>query len=341
MSTMRERFLRRMRNDNPDWLGDPWECFAWPPGPRGLGPMIGVPQGSLGGDPPTVGAYYKNFMGVTYFRGADDPGATPYITEENKVVKNLENWRQELSLPSWSRVTEEDFASLERSLSQMDRENYLVMGMTAPGMFEFSHLVMGFEDSLVSYLTQPELMNEMLEYYTDWKLEQAKLICDRIRPDVIHSHDDWGSKRALFMHPDTWRQCIKPHFKRLYGYYKSRGVLIQHHSDCVNHEIAEDMVELGIDMWQGVIPQNNIKGVVERTGGKLCIMGGIDMQVVDLPNVPEQVIRNEVRRAIDEYASLGVFIPCIANVRAIYPRTHEILCDEMNNYGAEWMSKNN
>ena len=333
MSTMKEKFLRRMRNDNPDWLGDPWDCFTKTP--MAFGPMSMDATGTVG--PPMSMGTFVNAWGVTYIWNEGDPGATPHITEENKVVKDLYKWKDTIQAPSLDNL---DWAPFEAEYAKLDRENYLLMGMTAPGMFEFSHLVMGFEDSLISYLTDPDEMNNMLAFYTDWKLWQAELICDHMKPDIIHSHDDWGDKRSLFMNPETWRKCIKPHFERLYGYYKSRGVLIQHHSDCVNHEIAEDMVDLGIDMWQGVIPQNDIKGVIERTEGKLCIMGGIDMQIVDLPNVPEQVIRDEVRRAIDEYAPLGAFMPCIANIIAIYPRTGEIIHDEMNKYGAEWMAKN-
>ena len=151
-------------------------------------------------------------------------------------------------------------------------------------MFEFSHYMLGFEDALVSYLEEPEHMYDMLSYYTDWKIKCVEHVIDRMKPDILHSHDDWGNKRSLFLSPKTWRELIKPHYERFYGYVKSRGVLIQHHADCVSHEVAEDMVDLGIDMWQGVIPQNDIKGVIERTESKLCIMGGIDMALIDFPN---------------------------------------------------------
>lgn len=333
MSTMREKFLRRMRNDDPDWLGDPWDCFTTPP--ISFGP-VGFDPASLVG-PPRVHGKFTDAWGIHWTWPEDEPAAMPYITAENKVVKDLAKWQESIHAPSLENL---DWKPFEDMYEVLNREEYLVMSFTPTGMFEFSHMVMGFEDALTSYLLDPDEMNNMLAYYTDFKLRQAELICDHIKPDIIHSHDDWGNKKSLFLSPDTWRQCIKPHFTRLYGYYKKRGVLIQHHSDCVNHEIAEDMVELGIDMWQGCIPQNDIKDVVKRTEGKLCIMGGIDMQIVDLPDVPEQVIRDEVRRAIDEYAPLGCFMPNITSILSIYPRTGEILSDEMNKYGAQWMGKN-
>jgi hypothetical protein len=329
---MREKFLRRMRNDNPDWLGDPWDCFTVPPasfGPVGFDPVTLL-------DPRAHGEY-KDAWGVHWKWPEDEPAPTPNITPETKVVKDIEKWRESLKAPSIENI---DWKPFKAMYATLNREEYLVMCINPTGMFDFSTRVMGFEDSLMAYILEPDAMNEMLAYYTDFKLRQAELVCDHLKPDVINSHDDWGNKKSLFLSPETWRKCIKPHYVRLYGYYKSRGVLIQHHSDSVNHEIAEDMVELGIDMWQGCIPENDIKDVVKRTGGKLCIMGGIDMQKVDFPDVPEQVIRDEVRRAIDEYAPLGCFMPNISSIVALHPRTGEILHDEMNVYGAQWMARN-
>ncbi len=332
MATMKEKFLARMRGESTDWLGDPWDCFADSGGPFKplfMDPVFGLTEVKFD-------EFYQDSFGVTYYWKTGDPGTTPIITPENVVVKDLAHWRDYVKFPDISNL---DWSAAEAQVATADRDEHLVMCITAPGMFEFSHNVMGFEEALIAYIEEPELMNELLAAYTDWKIEWAKGICDHIKPDVIHSHDDWGSKQSLFMSPKSWRQCIKPHFARLYEYYKSRGVLVQHHSDCVNHEVVEDMVEIGIDMWQGCIPQNDIPGIFKRTNGKLCLLGGIDMQKTDIPNWNEDVIRNEVRRAIDDYADLGPFIPCVANIVAIYPEVGAILHDEMNAYGAKWVAK--
>ena len=53
------------------------------------------------------------------------------------------------------------------------------------------------------------------------------------------------SKTALFFSPAKFRELLKPHYARIYGYVKKRGVLIQHHSDCYCMGIENDMVERG------------------------------------------------------------------------------------------------
>ena len=157
---------------------------------------------------------------------------------------------------------------------------------------------------------------------------------------MIHSQDDWGDKRSMFLPPAVWRELVRPHTERYYKFLKSKGVLIQHHSDCVNDAVAEDMVEMGIDMWQGVIPQNDIPGVIERTEGKLCIMGGFDMGLVDRADISAEDVAAYVRQVIDTYMPLGSFIPGATNVTPVFPHVAAAMHDELNRYGAIYAEKN-
>lgn len=52
-------------------------------------------------------------------------------------------------------------------------------------------------------------------------------------------------------------------------------------SDYVCEPVAEDMLDIGIDIWQGVIPENDIVGIRERANGGLAMIGGIDGHAID------------------------------------------------------------
>ncbi len=82
------------------------------------------------------------------------------------------------------------------------------------------------------------------------------------------------------MAPDTWREILKPRWARIYDYMHSRGVLIQHHADCVCAPLVLDMAEIGIDVWQGIIPQNNIREVQKRLDGKMALQGGLELHAL-------------------------------------------------------------
>jgi uroporphyrinogen-III decarboxylase len=197
---------------------------------------------------------------------------------------------------------------------------------------------MTFEDALMNLYGEPESMYELFEAYTDWKLEVVEQLIDNLQPDVIHTHDDWGSKDNLLFSPDVFREIFKPHYARLYGYIKERGVMVQHHADCYCQGLEKDMVDLGVDMWQGALPTNDINKIKENTEGKLLIMGGLQQDKIDQANATEEVIRTEVRRAIDEYAPGGSFLPCIPSLETINPHATPIVIDECNRYGAEWLA---
>jgi hypothetical protein len=328
MASPKENFLRLMKNDNPKWVGDPWSCFPVNPIFRPI--TFDAITSNLNG-PKRGEKGIRNRLGVIFDWPADQPGSTPNNHGDNKLVKDITQWKDFVQLPDMSWVSWDE---VDQFLATVDRDKYLVMAPSFTGMFEYSHYVLGFQDALVNYLMEPEHMFDMLSAFTDWKIKNVGLVIDHMKPDIIHSHDDWGNKRSLFLNPSTWREMIKPHYERFYGYIKSRGVLIQHHADCVSHEVAEDMVDLGIDMWQGVIPQNDIKGVIERTEGKLCIMGGFDMQLIDFPDTPEEKIRNYVHEVIDTYMPLGSFMPCVTNIIPVHKNVEQVINDEMDKSGA-------
>lgn len=334
MPTPKESFLRLMRNDRPDWVGDPWSCFVQGTVFR---PIVMDAVTRTLGSPRPGQTGFVNKWGVTMDWVEGQPGATPHVTESNKLIKDITHWQEYVTFPSLENLKWEKTDALLPPV--VDRENYLLMAGSFTGMFEFSCNTMGFTDALMNYLIEPEAMFELLSAYTDWKIKAVGLVIDHLQPDIIHSHDDWGDKRSLFLSPTVWREIIKPQYERFYGYIKSRGVLVQHHCDSVAQEICEDMVDIGIDMWQGAIPQNDIPGVIERTGGKLCVMGGLDMQKIDFADALEEDIRAEVRHCIDTYMPLGSFMPCVPCIIPIHKNVERILNDELDTYGAEYAAK--
>ncbi|MFR3264728.1 MAG: hypothetical protein ACLTQN_01780 [Blautia massiliensis (ex Durand et al. 2017)] len=54
-----------------------------------------------------------------------------------------------------------------------------------------------------------------------------------------------------------------------------------HHADSFLEPIIEDMVELGIDIWQGALPENDIPKLQKQLNRqRMTLMGGIDAAIV-------------------------------------------------------------
>ena len=165
-----------------------------------------------------------------------------------------------------------------------------------------------------------------------------KLMVDHVHPDAMLSHDDWGSKTNLFMQPDIWRQFIKKNYQKTYDYLHDHGVVIIHHCDSFCEPIVEDMVDLHIDVWQGVLPQNDIPKLQKIINGRMCLMGGIDAAIVDRDDSTEEEIRTETRRVCKEYAEAGCFIPCITygGAGCIHHSTDVFIDDEIEKCSKEF-----
>ena len=327
MRSPKENFLRLLNNDDPQWLGDPWPCFNLYGGKPRLPDAVtySIKRAAKG----EIGR--KDVWGVVWDWPDDQPGPVPRNYGDDKVIKDVTRWKEFFEFPSFDNL---DWDSSMKECGELDRENKLVLVPSARGMFEFSHAMMGMEDALVNYMLEPDHMYELLDAYTNWKIESVKSVIDVMRPDIIMNYDDWGSKHQLFIPPDVWRAILKPLYRRFYAYIKSRGVIVMQHCDSHADEVAEDMAEIGMDIWQGVTPENDIPGVIERTEGKLLLMGGVDMSLIDIEGVDEEIVRAHIRDVYDKYAPCGHIIPSCTNISPIDRRVGEIASDELNSYGA-------
>ena len=333
--TKKEKFLSVMRGEKPlKWMGYGFEAFTQTMFHCIIDPI------SIWDILFIQGENVKDNWGVVHRYLPDkDPGIIPMVNEQNQVIKDITHWRDYVTFPEIP--TDLDWKATQDQIAQVDRDQELVMVPTFRGLFERAHCLMTFEDTLVNMYEEPEAMNELFSAYTDWKLKVAEALCDNLDFDVIHSHDDWGSKTAMFFSVEKFRELLKPHYKRLYDYYHKRGKLVQHHCDCYAADIAPELVDLGVEMWQGVLPSNDIKKIHQATGGKLLLMGGLDQGLIDQADVTEEAVRAEVRRAIDEYCPGGSFLPCIGSLECLNAWVTPIVIDECNKYGAEWLEKFN
>ena len=140
----------------------------------------------------------------------------------------------------------------------------------------------------------------------------------------------------MFMSPDTWREFFKEPYRRLYDYLHSQGVIVMHHADSYLEPIVEDMAQIGVDIWQGVLPSNNIEKIAGQVGDRMLLMGGIN-SVVDREDATEDEIRAETHRALDEYGDLPGFWPGMTygGPGTVFPGVEPIIIDEINRYNQE------
>ena len=241
--TPRENAMAIFYGRQPDYYGDIMEAITLVPDPVMFGDI-----------PPRDGREYRDSWGTVYIWPPDAPGPHPRVTKENAVIPDIEHWQDYLKVPSLEGL---DFGPAKQVAESVDRKEKFVGFMFGGGLFERSHHLMGMQDALMNYLEYPEEMAGVLREICEYKKAYIRLMAREVHPDIIFYHDDWGSKQNLFLPPRTWRALIKPLQQEISDTIHECGMIYMHHADCICQPIVTDMVEIGIDIWQGVIAQND------------------------------------------------------------------------------------
>ena len=239
-------------------------------------------------------------------------GAFPVNDPEHRVIKDIENWK---SVLTHKPVAPEDpgyWGMLNGWAAKTDPENQLACALHPQGIFERLHAMMGMEDCMLAMYEFPDEMHELISFITEIEIEYAETIMSRVQgiKALLH-HDDWGSAINSFLAPDMFDEFMTPYYKKIYSRWKELGVeLIIHHNDSYSANLVPSMIEMGIDIWQGCFPDNNIPELVQKYGDKITFMGEIESRRIDLPDVSDELIREEVERACRKCKG-PAFIPCL------------------------------
>jgi len=325
MLSLKENFYETWCKGKPDAFVNSWEVFpqVWDPVCSYITPVV---PGGVAVSP----------LGITMEWRDDEPGAMPVTTPDKLVCPDVAEWKNYVRIPDLRKVELDWTAAKAQAESIRVQGDKFVMCWVPTGLFEMCHFLCGFEGALCGFYEEPEAMHELINAIKEMKLQQIDLIYKNLKPDVLLVHDDWGSKTSLFMAPDMWREFFKEPYREIYSCIKELGMIAMHHADSYCQPIVKDMVEIGIDIWEGVLPANDIQQIKKDTDYKLLLMGGIEASVVDVPDWTEEKVRTEVQRACREYSEGGCFIPCLTygGEGSIFPGVNDIIMDEIRKQNA-------
>ena len=323
MLTKRQNLLETIHGGNPDRFVNQYEAFAI---------QMATPM-SMHSPRPQYGEHnVVDAWGVSRSYPIGTPGAFPDHDEAHILLKDPTQWREILKAPKVV-YSEEEWKPFVDAANAVDRNEQFVTTFYAPGIFEQCHYFMEISNCLINFYEEPEAMHEIIDFITDYEITYAAEVCKYIKPDALFHHDDWGSQLSTFISPAMFEEFFLPAYKKLYGFYKANGVeIIMHHSDSYAATLVPYMIEMGIDIWQGVMRSNNIKELMEKYKGQITFMGGIDSATVDYEGWTDEVVAARVKEACEEFGKL-YFIPSASQGLPLsnYPGVYEALTREIDN----------
>ncbi|MDO5409133.1 MAG: uroporphyrinogen decarboxylase family protein [Lachnospiraceae bacterium] len=327
MLTKRQNLLETIHGGTPDRFVNQYEFLHF-----------------IYGDPFTMTDPYPaygqhnvvNNWGVTMSWPEGTPGAFPVHTPEKIVCKDIEDWKETVKAPNLI-FPDSMWETAQKNAEAADRSDVFAAAFIAPGLFERCHYLMSIEEAMVAFYTNPDEMKDLIRYLTEWELQYADLLCEKLHPDALFHHDDWGSQISTFISPAMFEEFFLDCYKELYGFYKKHGVeLIVHHSDSYAATLVPYMIEMGIDIWQGVMKSNNIPELIEKYGGQISFMGGIDSATVDFPGWTKEVVSKRVEEACKTFGT-KYYIPCGSQggPMSTFPGVYETISAEIDRMSLE------
>ena len=237
-------------------------------------------------------------------------GPMPVHDAAHTVLQDVTRWQEDVHAPAVD-YSEEAWAPAIAHAEGVNRDEKFVAVFVAPGLFEMCHHLMGMEGAMMSFYDEPERMHALIAYLTAYELRMADQIVDHLHPDALFHHDDWGGQRATFLSPPMFRTFFLEPYKQIYAYWRDRGVdLIVHHSDSYAATLVPDMIEMGIDIWQGVMTTNNTPELIEKYGSQIAFMGDIDSGPVDVVDWTPEAVAAHVEQACRRCGK-RYFVPCL------------------------------
>ncbi len=316
MLTIRQNFVETLKGGKPDRFVNQYEYAELI-----LDPVMLKCTGNF-----EEGTTIVNDWGVTMAYPKGEPACFPVQDDEHILLHDISEWRTKLKAPDPHAYSEELWAPVVAQANAVDRKEKFVSPWFVHGIFEKIHMFLGMEEAMIALYTEPEEMHALIDYLTEWEIEVAKEELKRYQPDLLFHHDDWGSQRSLFMSPEMFHEFLFEPYKKIYGFWKQNGIeYVVHHSDAYGAELVPQMIEMGINVFQGATIENNIPAILKKYNGQISIQAGLDNGKFDKENWSKEAIFNQLDTLIADCDGGKFLIPSftMGGPGTTYPGAYE------------------
>jgi uroporphyrinogen decarboxylase len=169
---------------------------------------------------------------------------------------------------------------------------------------------MGTENLSYAWYDYPEMMHEMMEFYADLIIEVSKPVLEQVDVEYFTLNEDLSMKNGPLLSPDTFREFIFPHLKRLVEFMKSHGVRYFALDTDGNPTVLVPLfMDAGVDVLWPLERASDVHPVDIRKqfGPSLRMWGGVDKRVLPLGKAAINAHLRELIPLIEE----GGYIPTI------------------------------
>ncbi|MGB2824657.1 MAG: uroporphyrinogen decarboxylase family protein [Phycisphaerae bacterium] len=175
------------------------------------------------------------------------------------------------------------------------------------GVFGSLRWLLGDEECLLAFYTDPRLVHEIMDHVTDIYVTVFEKVAAEVRVDVIHIWEDMAGRQGPLIGPAMWEEFMGPCYRRIKALARRHDIpVLSVDTDGRPHDIIPPMMAAGVNY---LYPQEVAAGcdVVEmqRLFPGLGMMGGIDKRALAAGSEAIDAELDRVRPAVEA----GRYIP--------------------------------
>jgi hypothetical protein len=182
--------------------------------------------------------------------------------------------------------------------------------LAVPGLWWTARDWCGFEGLCLLCVEQSQLVHEMMEYWTWFIMSLLDEPLRQIKVDRVTMNEDMAYKTAAMLSPVMMRRFMLPSYKRLYQFFKERGVDgVMMDTDGHVSQVLDVFYPTAIDGLEPLeIAANNDPERYLREHPGVFIIGGIDKREL---RFSREQLRAEVERRYRTAREYDGYIPTV------------------------------
>lgn len=242
-----------------------WPHYNW--NPHNLRPKEGIRR--------SQGKFSQN---------CDDDVEINWLPEGKGVITSLEEF---FNYP-FASIDSIDYSMFDAYNQYLPHEMKLI---AAHGdIFRRVTELLGFETFCYALYEDVELIELMFEKVGGIIYRLFEQALEKPNVGAMWYCDDIAYATGMLISPDVLRKYAFPLYKKLADLAHSKGIPIIYHSDGVLWEVMDDLIDyVGFDALHPIEPKAmDILEVKQKTGGRICLFGNIDVDLLSRGK-PEEV----------------------------------------------------
>lgn len=173
----------------------------------------------------------------------------------------------------------------------------LLAGSHRDTLWEKAYMLVGMENMMMYFLSEPAFAREVLHRIMDFQLGIARHYL-KLGVEMVFLGDDLGTQQGPLLGPRIVRAFLEPEYRRLFDLYRQHGVLIGFHS-CGNvASVVEMFMDLGVNLLNPVqASANDLDRLRSITHGRMALQGGVSSATL-MEGPPEQIVAEAHQRML-------------------------------------------